>query len=298
MSWQALAMRWCWQHQHGNSPEEKDKGPNKGDILNGAASWTILVHYAAGISQRNSLSKSPVAQASFAARAVCSTERIPAPNHHFLQDGRPNAYYTGQIPHPPVAHSFDGRHIPTAAAQQLDYGPPYILRRIPTTILSAAKTSASSTKRARGPITLSSRNVSNPGAAKTGMDNEMRRLMEEEARKIKAIKEQRELRERDRARAEEEQNRRDQEAYNAAIPKSRPPMANQEIAKYSGAPEDNSSSRYITEPPTPGVDRTRQQPVSRGSKSPTTSLHVVRNYSSESHRRDWISDRIGLLEYR
>ena len=97
-----------------------------------------------------------------------------------------------------------------------------ILGRISTTI-SAAKTSTSSTKRARGPITLSLRNVSNPDAAKMGMDSEMRRLMEEEARKIKAIKEQRELRERDRARAEEEQNRRDQEAYNAAIPKSRHP---------------------------------------------------------------------------
>ena len=126
------------------------------------------------------------------------------------------------------------------------------------------------------PTTLSSRNVSNPDAAKMGMDNEMRRLMEEEARKIKAIKEHKEQRERDRARAEEEQNRRDQEAYNAAIPKSRPPMANQEITNYSRAPEDNSSSRYNptrTAPPTPGVDRTRQQP--QGSlRGPTAQRHA------------------------
>ena len=54
------------------------------------------------------------------------SERRPAPNHHSLQDGRPNAYYTGHIPHPPVAHSFNGRHVPTAAAQQLNYGHPYI----------------------------------------------------------------------------------------------------------------------------------------------------------------------------
>ena len=54
-----------------------------------------------------------------------ASERIPAPNHHFLQDERPNAYYTEQLPHPPVAHSFNGRHIPPAAAQQLTHGPLY-----------------------------------------------------------------------------------------------------------------------------------------------------------------------------
>lgn len=54
------------------------------------------------------------------------SERIPAPNHHSLQDGRPNTYYTEQLPHPPVAHSFNGRHVPHAAAQQLNYGHPYI----------------------------------------------------------------------------------------------------------------------------------------------------------------------------
>ena len=126
------------------------------------------------------------------------------------------------------------------------------------------------------PTTLSSRNVSNPDAAKMCMDNEMRRLMEEEARKIKAAKEQREQRERDRARAEEEQNRRDQEAYNAAIPKTRPPMAKQEVSNYSRAPEDSAGSRYNptrTAPPTPGADRSRQQP--QGSlRGPTAQRHA------------------------
>ena len=126
------------------------------------------------------------------------------------------------------------------------------------------------------PTTLSSRNVSNPDAAKMGMDDEMRRRMEEEARKIKAAKEQREQRERDRARAEEEQNRRDQEAYNAAIPKSRPPMAKQEVGNYSRAPEDSAGNRYNptrTAPPTPGVDRSRQQP--QGSlRGPTAQRHA------------------------
>ena len=126
------------------------------------------------------------------------------------------------------------------------------------------------------PTTLSSRNVSNPDAAKMGMDDEMRRRMEEEARKIKAAKEQREQRERDRARAEEEQNRRDQEAYNAAIPKSRPPIAKQEVSNYNRGPDDSAGSRYNptrTAPPTPGVDRSRQQP--QGSlRGPTAQRHA------------------------
>ncbi len=55
-----------------------------------------------------------------------ASERTPAPNHRSLQDGRPNAYYTEQLPHPSFAHSFNGRHVPHAAAQQLNYGHPYI----------------------------------------------------------------------------------------------------------------------------------------------------------------------------
>lgn len=96
---------------------------------------------------------------------------------------------------------------------------------------------------------------------KMGMDQDMRYAMEEEARKVKAVKEQRE---RDRARDEEEQARRDQEAYNAAIPKSRTPLAKQEIGGYSGSPDSSSPpSRYNptrNAPPAPHSDRTRQQP--------------------------------------
>ena len=54
------------------------------------------------------------------------SEKIPAPNHRSLQDGRHNNYYCGQIPHPTVAHSFDGRHVPAASAQQFIYGHAYI----------------------------------------------------------------------------------------------------------------------------------------------------------------------------
>ena len=96
--------------------------------------------------------------------------------------------------------------------------------------------------------------------SKMGMDQDTRRAMEEEIARVKAAKEQRE---RERAKAEDEQNRRDQEAYNAAIPKTRTPMAKQEIGGYGGGAEDTSSSRYNptrNAPPAPGVDRARQQP--------------------------------------
>lgn len=95
---------------------------------------------------------------------------------------------------------------------------------------------------------------------KMGMDQDMRRAMEEEARKIQASKDKRE---RDRAREIEEQNRRDQEAYNASIPKTRVPMAKQEVGGYgSSSNTESSSSRYNptrNPPPAPGVDRSRQQ---------------------------------------
>jgi len=96
---------------------------------------------------------------------------------------------------------------------------------------------------------------------KMNMDLDMRRAMEEEARKVKAAKEQRE---RDRAR---EEARKEQEAYNASIPKTRPPMAQQEVGGYGvGSDSGSSSARYNptrNAPPAPGTDRSRpQQPGS------------------------------------
>lgn len=92
---------------------------------------------------------------------------------------------------------------------------------------------------------------------KMNMDMDMRRAMEEEARKVKATKEQRE---RDRAR---EEARKEQEAYNASIPKSRPPMAQQEVGGYGGGGDSGSSSaRYNptrNAPPAPSTDRSRPQ---------------------------------------
>lgn len=104
---------------------------------------------------------------------------------------------------------------------------------------------------------------------KMGMDQEMRRVMEEESRKIKAAKEQHEREQR--AKAEAEQNRRDQEAYNSAIPKTRTPMAKQEIGGYGSGPSDSPESRYNptrSPPAAPGADRARQQPQS-SSRGPT-----------------------------
>ncbi|KAL8970551.1 MAG: hypothetical protein Q9183_001469, partial [Haloplaca sp. 2 TL-2023] len=94
---------------------------------------------------------------------------------------------------------------------------------------------------------------------KMTMDSEMRRAMEEEARKVKEAKEKRE---RDRIRSEEEASRREQEAFNASIPKTRTPTAKQEIGGYGGG-EPEASNRYNptrNAPPAPGVDRSRQQP--------------------------------------
>ena len=97
---------------------------------------------------------------------------------------------------------------------------------------------------------------------KMGMNQDMRRAMEDEARRIKAAKEQRD---RDRIKEEEERSRRDQEAYNATLPKTRTPTAKQEISGYGSRTETETSlpSRYNptrNAPPAPGPDRARQPP--------------------------------------
>lgn len=90
-------------------------------------------------------------------------------------------------------------------------------------------------------------------------DAEQRKLMEEEARRVQEV--QRRKREQ-----EEEQSRRDQEAYNASIPKSRVPLAQQEIGGggYSAADKDAPSpDRYNparAAPQAPGTQRERQPP--------------------------------------
>ena len=110
---------------------------------------------------------------------------------------------------------------------------------------------------------ISQRNVSGGGALnqnqdKMNMNLDMRRAMEAEAQRVKE-KHAREQRERDRAKEEEENSRKEQESYNAAIPKTRTPMAKQELGGYGGG-ESATSTRYNPSrnaPPAPGTDRAR-----------------------------------------
>ena len=89
--------------------------------------------------------------------------------------------------------------------------------------------------------------------------------MEEEAKRVREIQRQRERdKERERER-EAEQNRIEQEEYNASFPKTRTPLAKQELGGYPGGTEDPASSaspRYNPSraaPQAPGSQRDRQQ---------------------------------------
>ena len=109
---------------------------------------------------------------------------------------------------------------------------------------------------------VSQRNVSGGGAldqnqGKMNMNLDMRRAMEAEAQKVKE-KQAKEQRERERATQEEEYHK-EQEAYDSAIPKSRSPMAKQEIGGYGGT-DAGVSARYNPSrnaPAAPGTDRSR-----------------------------------------
>ena len=90
-----------------------------------------------------------------------------------------------------------------------------------------------------------------------------RRKLEEEAKRVREAQAQKE---RDRQREREvEQNRKDQEAYNASLPKTRTPMAKQELGGYGGVPDEPAtpgSQRYNparAAPQAPGLQRDRQQ---------------------------------------
>ena len=98
------------------------------------------------------------------------------------------------------------------------------------------------------------RNVSAPGASKVNMDQATRSAMDEEARRIKQQQEQRQQRE-----------RKEQKAWEADLPKSRTPTAKQEIGGgYSAAADDRAEAQFKptrNAPPTPGVNRAREQPA-------------------------------------
>ena len=96
--------------------------------------------------------------------------------------------------------------------------------------------------------------------SKLGMGPEMRRIMDEEAKKIKDQQEEQQ-RERQRHREEEERERREQEEYNATIPQKKQPMAKQELGGYGGpsAPDPSRFNPTRAAPAAPGSDRARQQ---------------------------------------
>jgi hypothetical protein len=119
-------------------------------------------------------------------------------------------------------------------------------------------------------------------------NQEQRRKMEEEAKRVREIQRQRERdKERERER-EAEQNRMDQEAYNSSIPKTRTPLAKQELGGYGGGPEESAnpaSQRYNPSraaPQAPGSQRqlqgaVKQPAVAAQRAAPTVSISNSRS---------------------
>ena len=142
-------------------------------------------------------------------------------------------------------------------------------------------------------------------ATQESRDEAERRRREEDARKERMMREQRE---RDRYREAERlrREREEQAVYNATLPKSRPPMAQQEIGGYGGPQESRDQdrsqwnpSRAAPQPPTTPRDRTqapaaslRQAPANRpapptpnqqnGSRDPTS---PPRPYANQQQHR-------------
>ncbi|KAF1813515.1 Pkinase-domain-containing protein [Eremomyces bilateralis CBS 781.70] len=96
-------------------------------------------------------------------------------------------------------------------------------------------------------------------------ERERRRRMEEEQYRRR----EQEQRERERERERERREREEQDAYNASLPKTRAPMAKQELGGYGGDPRDAQSStqqRYNAQRPAPSApgagrgERQHQQP--------------------------------------
>ena len=174
----------------------------------------------------------------------------------------PDAYASGMPTPPAMQKSDSSQGYVGAGAALLPPRPP------PPTNYNPSRPSTASSPDSRSTTPGgSNRNVSNPeqinGASnKLGMDSNMRQMMEEEARRVKQAQEQKQ---RDRQREEEEATRREQEAYEASLPKQRVPRAQQEIGGggYSRPAEERNDGRYNplrNAPPTPSNDRARQQP--------------------------------------
>ncbi|KAJ6122599.1 hypothetical protein N7512_005064 [Penicillium capsulatum] len=88
--------------------------------------------------------------------------------------------------------------------------------------------------------------TSSPGQ---GMESD--RAMEQQQQ----LERMKELAEQERRRVEEEARRKEDQEYNASLPKSRPPMSQQEIGGYGGE-DPSANSRYKPRPGSPTADRT------------------------------------------
>ena len=143
---------------------------------------------------------------------------------------------------------------PGALNRQASYQ--YQQSRSETPSRSQSNTPVQSQRRPSGPEHNQMGQSQGPESAKLTMGNNIRQAMEEEARRIKAQQEQRQ---RERQRAEEvEQNRRDQEAYNAAIPQKAIPRAQQELGGYGSEPPARFNPTRAA--PSAPSERTRQPP--------------------------------------
>ena len=183
--------------------------------------------------------------------------------HDLKKRGENPEAYPSAMPTPPAMQKSDSSQgYMGAGAALLPPRPPPPSNYTP----SRPSTANSPDSRATTPAG-SQRNVSNPDqsnepASKLTMDQNMRQMMEEEARRVKQAQE---LKQRDRQREEDDASRKEQEAYEASLPKSRLPRAQQEIGGggYTRPMEERSDARYNplrNAPPTPAGDRTRQQP--------------------------------------
>ncbi|KAI9850915.1 MAG: Protein kinase [Thelocarpon superellum] len=121
------------------------------------------------------------------------------------------------------------------------------------------------------------------------------RRMEQEAHRRRQEKEYREheQREREREREREQREREELEAYNATLPKTRQPMAKQEVGGFSGGPDDSSSPRYNptrAAPTAPQTDRSRQQPAGSlrqmtAQRPAPSAPHAANGASAQSNAR-------------
>ncbi|KAL4902430.1 hypothetical protein BDW74DRAFT_169606 [Aspergillus multicolor] len=127
--------------------------------------------------------------------------------------------------------------------------------------------------------------------SKSGSDRALDQQQQLEKMKQMADQERQRVEE-DRRRREEEQNRLEQDAYNASLPKTRVPLAKQELGGYS-SPDPSMNDRYKPSRPAPQApgsarqahDPARQLTAQRPAPSPPTAGQRPGDYSSNGASR-------------